>query len=455
MPYVERRGHSIRVKWWAGEYLPNGKKKYESASGPQPGIPFQDDDEAYDFGLDREYDVRHGTHVRQRDGNTPMKVYIWDWFQDQDLRPTSTRRYKSMLNARIEPHWGEHTVGGITAFEYQAWKRQLDTLVKAGKLAENYAGDLAKLFGTLMSDAVEPYRLRKSSPVVVKKRRGRYAKKTAEKKRPLEMSVLYQLACNAYTVWGYTGWVYMWHSAFTCMRPGESFGLTRDLTSPNWPAADPDRDRRLEGVERYGGTKPMHALRVQYQHQCIEGTHQLTGPKYDSHRTLVVAPFLHGMYGALLASHASPWTFTSMKGLPLLDTHFVQDYWYPIRGGSDERVPHHGHPARARIPAVPEMDGKRIYLLRHHGKAWLDEDGHCEVAVESFLGHEVAGLRGLYGNFTPTMERRIARMQQQRWEGFWKKQPQLWRPPFPTPLPVDQIAPSSPQVADQIAGPRR
>ncbi|GGM07862.1 hypothetical protein GCM10010099_24630 [Streptomyces cinereus] len=67
MPYVERRGRSIRVKWWGGEYKlghdgnATRTKKYESASGPEPGIPFEDEDEAYNYGLDREHDVRHGS----------------------------------------------------------------------------------------------------------------------------------------------------------------------------------------------------------------------------------------------------------------------------------------------------------------------------------------------------------------------------------------------------------
>ncbi|MGD6749141.1 hypothetical protein [Streptomyces sp. BH105] len=84
-----------------------------------------------------------------------------------------------------------------------------------------------------------------------------------------------------------------------------------------------------------------------------------------------------------------------------------------------------------------EMAGKRIYLLRHHHKETLDEDGHCEVAVETRMGHEVAGLRGLYGNLTPVMELRIHDALQERWEMFWKREGDLWCPPFPKPLPVD------------------
>ncbi|OKI02448.1 hypothetical protein A6A06_15525 [Streptomyces sp. CB02923] len=128
MPYVEWRGTTCRVKWWSGEYLENGRKKYESESG------FDDEEIAYDYGLDRGYEVRHGTRV-----------------------------------AKIR-------------------------------------GDILMLFGMLMTDAVQRYKVRTESPVPVPApRRGRYVKKVRKRKRPLAMGPVYQLAVNAYTVWGFTG----------------------------------------------------------------------------------------------------------------------------------------------------------------------------------------------------------------------------------------------------------
>ena len=126
MPYVEVRGSSIRVKWWGGDYVtgadskPTKRKKYESASGPQPGVPFESEDEAYNYGLDREYDVRHGKHIRRVDSKTLMKDYCWLWLEAQDLRDTSVTRYRSRLRARIIPYWGDHAVGDITTWEYEA-----------------------------------------------------------------------------------------------------------------------------------------------------------------------------------------------------------------------------------------------------------------------------------------------------------------------------------------------
>jgi hypothetical protein len=432
MPYVETRGGNIRVKWWALEYTESGKKKYESASGPESGVPFKDEDEAYNFGLDREYDVRHGKHISRIDSKTLMEEYCWQWHAAQDLRPMSMVRYKSRLRARIIPYWGTRAVGDITAWEYEAWKKSLKAAVAKGELSENYVDSLLGLFGIVMGDAVTKYKLRAESPVIVQRRRGKYQKKKREKKRPMQMAVLHQLACNAYAVWGYTGWVYMWTIPFTGMRPpGEMWGLRREYASPTWPASDPDPERRKESLERY---TEMPALRVQWQHQYVDGKRTLVEPKYESHRTLVLPPFLHQMHSALLASHRSPWVFPALDGSQM-GTQWHMAYWRYIRDGSPERVLRKDF-IRPEIPPVPEMTGKRIYLLRHWMKEMLEEDGHSRTAQETRMGHEVAGVEGLYANLTPGMERSIAASLQERWETFWSTGP-WWMPPFPNPLPLE------------------
>lgn len=445
MPYVEWRGGTCRVKWWAGEYLPSGNKKYESQSG------FTDEEAAYNFGLDREYDVRHGTHVSITDGAVLMREYCWAWWKAQDLRPASLSTYKSMLNAQIIPYWGNRRVADISTLEVDAWKRKLTSMATAGELSETYASDLVMLFGMLMDDAVERYQYRKSSPVLRERpRRGKYKKKRREKKRPLEMGTLYQLAVNAHTVWGFTGWTYIWTAAFTGMRPAEMYGLQRQFAFPAWPASDPDPERRAESVERYAADEPMPAIRVEWQHQWVEGVKALVEPKYESSRTLVIPPFLAQMHQALAASHDARWVFRSILGGDLLGARFDRDYWAPIRDGAPERSLRADF-VRPAIPAVEAMEGKRIYLLRHGHKEWLDEDGVARVASEARMGHEVAGVEGLYSNVTPKMELGIMEGMQERWDAFMDRPGGLWQPPFPSPLPV--AAPGA--VDSQVTGPHR
>ncbi|MFE4413675.1 hypothetical protein [Streptomyces sp. NPDC056821] len=113
-------------------------------------------------------------------------------------------------------------------------------------------------------------------------------------KRPLPFRAVHQLAVNAHTVWGYTGWAYIWTIAFTGMRPpGEMFGLQRGFSSPNWPQSEPDRALREEVLQRY---EKMPAIRVRYQTYTDDRRQVLAAPKYDSWRTLEIPPFLHEMH---------------------------------------------------------------------------------------------------------------------------------------------------------------
>lgn len=451
MPYVEARGNSIRVKWWGGEYKldagnkPTKTKKYESASGPGPGLKFQTEDEAYTFGLDREYEVRHGKAIPRASAQTRMADYSWVWFDASDLRIRSVKRYKSILKAVIVPYWQRWAVGEITPIDYDVWKRQV-----RAEYSENYASSVLSVFKMLMDDAVIKYKLRGESPVIEQRRRGRYVKRNMRRvKSELPIEAVHQLAVNAYHVWGYTGWVYVWTIAFQGLRPpGEMYGLQRGFASPCWPKSDPDRERLKEAQERYEG---MHVMRVQHQLYYGDDGPVLAGPKYDSYRSLVMPLFLHQMHEALLASHSSPWVFPSKMGKSLLGTSFARDYWRPIRDGSSEFKPKHkGYErfARPKLPAVPEMAGQDIYRLRHWHRELLDEPGAdiATVAKEARMGHEVAGMEGVYSKVTLAMEGRVVGYLAEVWEKRVVSAG-LWVAPFPTALPIDVAGVGFPQFS--------
>ncbi|WP_369355615.1 hypothetical protein [Streptomyces sp. cg2] len=144
MPYIEWRGNKCRVKWWAGEYLPNGRRKYEGKSG------FDDEDAARDYGLDREYEVRHGTAIKQRDSKRLTKDYCRDWYEAQELRPSSPSSYKSIIKVQILPYWNGRPVGEITTWEYEAWKKILNAAAARGEISKGYLGEILMVFGMLM-----------------------------------------------------------------------------------------------------------------------------------------------------------------------------------------------------------------------------------------------------------------------------------------------------------------
>ncbi|MET8694797.1 integrase [Streptomyces bauhiniae] len=452
MPYAEQRGNKWRVKWNTGKKHPEtGRWIYDGKSG------FNSRDDAINYGLDRESDIRNQRYTSRRDGAISMREYSKTWQQTIDVGHLRKRSVESISRLYIESYWGDTTLADIKASAYRAWELWLKDQSQVG---ERYRGEILLVFSMMMDDAVEDG-LRQASPVVKKKRRrGTYKKKPRERKRNMRIEDIHQLACNALSFWGFPGYVYVWTFAMTGMRPAELYGLRPEYCHPQWPASDPlndpteeDREERHEeDMERYGAAL-MPAIRVQWQHQRLEGVGEpgLYAPKYESRRTLVIPRFLAELLEMLLSSREreSEWVFTSVNSGPLINANFPYFYWRKFADGREEKkefervrlgkrqtVPS-WRPTPELLP-VERWRGKRQYLVRHGHKEWLDEDGHSRIAAESRMGHELAGVEGLYSNVTPAMERAIMETLQARWEGFVLTLPDGWEPPrSPRALPVD------------------
>lgn len=434
MPFVEWRGETCRVRWDTGRISPTtGRKIYDSKSG------FADEDEALNYGLDRESDIRNGRYISRRDGQMKVEQLTLTWLEVQDLAYDSIRAYRTAITAKINPYWGGKAVADVTVAGYDAWAKHIRATCSA-----NYAKNILMVFGMVMDYAVA-CELRKTSPIIKRPRRGKFVKKPRERKRNLDLGMVHRLALNAHQVWGYPGYVFFLTVPFTGMRRSELWGLRREFCSPTWPVSDPrgdveEQERYEDDMRRYGsGDGRMPALRVQWQHKWINGKPVLVPPKYESCRTLVIPPFLAEMFDTLLKSHDSEWAFPAMGGGPLIRANWSVSYYKPIACGADGRG---GRRPRSAVPAVPEWvlpDGKpkRLHLLRHGHKEWLQEDNIPEVASEARMGHEIQGVRGLYGNVTPGMEQRIAEVLQERWERFVGSMGAGRTPPSPKHLPND------------------
>ena len=410
--HIEWRGGTCRVKWWSGEYLPNGRKRYESKGG------FTDETAATEYGLDKLYEIRHGTYIPNRDGATLMTDWLTDWLTSLDVGVTTEKNYRSMVEAHIRPYFRRFTVKEVDVIAYRAFRKHIMGVVGAGR-----AANVLMVLGMVLDDAVP--RMIPVSPVERSRKRGKYKKKPRERKRDLALDVVEQLAVNAETLMGYPGYVLVWTMAMTGMRPGELFGLTREYCYPNWPGSDPrvnpeeEGDRYEDDMTRYGkGDGLMPAIRVERQVQHIRRQLLFMQPKYDSDRSLVVPPFVAEMLEKLLASHDRPWVFPAIKGGSLGSVAFDSEYWRLIADGVEAREGPGVRRPRPAIPEVPVFKGKRMYLLRHGHKAWLDEDGHSRFAVESRMGHEMQGVEGVYSSVTVAMELGIMRSLQERWETY-------------------------------------
>lgn len=440
MPYAEQRGSKWRVRWNTGKKHPDtGRWVFDSQGG------FDTRDDAIEYGLDRESDIRNDRYVSKRDGSLLMKDYGRTWPDTQDVGHLRLKALKSMIRLYIEPRWGDMPVGDIKASAYRAWELWLKDQPNVG---DGYRREILLTFSMMMDDAVDDG-MRQASPVQKRRRRGKYVKKKKERKRDMRMEDVHQLACNALLFWGFPGYVFEFMMPFTCMRPAELYALRREYCHPYWPASDPridpeEEERYDDDVERYAGDEPMPAVRVEWQHQREDGVLGLYPPKYMSRRTLVLPPFLAELLEMLLESHDFEYVFPSIHGGRLADANFSYAYWRKIADGLEARRKSEKGDGRTGswrwLPgweAVPGWKGKRMYLKRHGGKEWLDEDGHSRIAVESRMGHEVAGVEGLYANVTAPMERRIMESLQARWFRFVVTLPEDWMPDSPTPLPVD------------------
>ncbi|MEU5900667.1 integrase [Streptomyces venezuelae] len=441
MAYVEWRGNTCRVVWNTGAKDDRGKWIYDQQGG------FTDEAVAKNYGLDREADIRNDRYVSKRDGSLLMRDYCRTWPDTLDVGHLRDKAIRSMLRLYIVPRWGDTAVGDIKPSAYRAWKIQLKAKPNVG---DKYGEEILTVFSMLMDDAVDDG-LRAASPVPKGKRarRGKYKKKPRERKREMRIADVHQLACNALTFWGLDGFVFVWTMACTGMRPAELYALRRVYTHPAWPASDPlddpdehDRaERHAEDLERYGpGLMP--AVRVQWQHQRKDGALQTFPPKYESRRALVLPPFLTSLLGLLLASHDGEYVFRSVTGGLLANANFTYYYWRPIADGRDasadfERTrlgQRQTVASRRPLPEIPATSyaGKRLYLLRHGHKEWIDEDGHSRIATESRMGHEVAGVEGLYANVTTAMEQAIMDSLQERFERFLREE----KPELPDGSPI-------------------
>lgn len=440
MPYAEQRGTKWRVRWNTLKKHPEtGKWIFDQQGG------FDTRDEAVAYGLDRESDIRNQRYVSRRDGAVLMRDFCRTWPATQDVGHLRKKAILSMIRLYVEPRWGDTAVNDVKASAARAWKIWL---AEQPNIGDGYGREIFGVFSMMMDDAVEDGMIQ-SSPVQKKRRRGKYVKKKKERKRDMRIEDVHQLACNALQFWGLPGYVFVLTMATTGMRPAELYALRREYCHPHWPASDPRTDpdeevRYEEDMERYAGEDPMPAVRVEYQHQWKDSVLSLLPPKYDSHRTLVVPRFLAELLEMLLKSHDSEWVFPSINGGELAKANFTYHYWRKIADGQKARTPRSKGGGRGGswrvLPGwdpVKNWTGKRLYLLRHGHKEWIDEDGHSRIATESRMGHEVAGVEGLYANVTVQMEKRIMESLQARWLGFAVSLKPGWVPQSPTPLPVD------------------
>ncbi|MFI1580084.1 tyrosine-type recombinase/integrase [Embleya sp. NPDC020630] len=385
MPSTEKRGDGPRP--WRVRFINNDGER-DSASG------FETEDEAYDYGLDQETDIRRGVYHNPRRGEIPFRDYAKEWIDAHDVASTSEVSYRSRLNAVILPRWGGVAIGTITTLEVRSWVKSL----RRKGYSTNYIANVVMQLRMMLDDAVVDKYIT-YNPVEKKSRRGKVKPKEKAKTIFATPNQVAELAQRGQVLRGEMGEMIILTLAYTGMRLGELYGLLRT-------------DCNLLGKEY------ERSLTVARQFQYQGGERALPIPKYDSGRRIVLPPFLADRLSALLATHKSRFVFTAPEGGQLLTGgSFYDSFWHPATRGRPARPASRGHRALPALPGVTGLEGMVPHGLRHGHAVWLDEAGHPDVAIEERLGHETRTVKGTYRHATPSMERAIAEALQGWYEG--------------------------------------
>mgnify|MGYP000568228112 CR=1 FL=1 len=190
MPYIERRGEKIRVRW----KLANGKHSGGVDHNEETGEPFKTDDEAREYGKVQEARIRQG--LRKDRQRIKFGEWAFTWYAGQALEPSTMRTYRSLLQGHLMHRWEHEWLDDIHAEDMDPWER---SMIRAGYKPRT-ASDARSLMGNILGDAVPRYLDR--NPAARKRGKGRKGIKRVQAYQqsvkvwpsPLEMVLLAERA---------------------------------------------------------------------------------------------------------------------------------------------------------------------------------------------------------------------------------------------------------------------
>ncbi|MFJ7048992.1 hypothetical protein ACIQVC_37140 [Streptomyces sp. NPDC101112] len=348
----------------------------------------------------QEAKVQDGSYVDPKAGRMTMGDWAAKWLQMIEVDELSDGTYRSRVQAQILPRWENVAVADVKTSDHRIWMKDVRSRQK-----KTYANNIEMTFRMMMDDAVTEGLIGVNPVPAQRRRRGKYEPEESSEDdyvypNPLQVLLLSE---NARIIRGLVGEVFMLTKPYTGMRLAEMVALRREFC---W--VGPDRDPWDQHI------------RVEHQGHYLKGGFKLRPPKYHSHRTLILPPFLGDLIWKLLESHTSEWAFPSAWGKPIrTDDQFYGRFWSPIVEGHDALPQIRGRKSRPEIPAVEGLSGMVPHGARHAQRVWLDEDLVQEPALDERMGHKVRrGGSGVatYRHVTPAMRLQIAKKLQRRYE---------------------------------------
>jgi len=299
--------------------------------------------EARTFDAEIQQSLRSETYVDARAGKITLEEFANDWLDNHTCAPSTKAKYRSLLNAQINPALGALCLDQVTPYKVKTF------LGGTGKAASTVRS-IAALLSSLSLAAVEDERIKKSFiPARLALPRAK-----ADERVFLDSTQVQALVDAAED----RDKALIFTAAWTGLRWGELVGLKRDR------------------LDLDNGTIEVREALVD-----VAGTLSLSPPKTPGSRRVVR---LIKQNVGVLKQHVETYApgqytlvFTTDRGRPIRDDNWRKRVWKPLV---------------TSLPTVP--DNTRFHDLRHTHVALCIQAGMNLKSIQNRLGHSSIRVTG-------------------------------------------------------------
>lgn len=413
MAYPEKRpgGWTVRVK--VGVHPDTGKDVYRRISkDPATGKPFPTKNTAKTYGQDLEAEMRAGTWVDPRRGETTWNQW-WDaWITSQDIDDGTVVFYTSLYTNHIGPRWGDTPLGETRGVDITTWLKDLrDGTAETGpagkrrnrKYGPRTTEGIRKQMRLMLDDAVaEAMLTRNVLQIEARSRmRGRRTNRVRPQTRPklhVEPDDVIAIAVQLHGIAGPVAFVRTLLAGWTGLRPGEQAAIERG----NCKSAE--RKPRIVVDEDKGAIR-----------EYAKGPVEFGPPKGGVGREVLLSPSLALLLDDWLKA-VKMYLLPGPNG-PVWRRREWNERW---RIGCDGK--HEIKRVGRQFETLdtwqwpPIVSGLEFKGLRRAHNVWLTEDGVPEVVRAHRLGHAMSDeMQAAYSLVSASMERELLHSLERRW----------------------------------------
>lgn len=313
------------------------RARFRAPDGSEQSRSFRRKVDAERWLRDQEGKADRGLWTDPAAAKVPLSEYAEAWLAGRQLKPKSVATYRSLLDSRILPEFGEYQLRQISADAVRAWVAEM---VDEGLSASRISAARAVL-ASILGQAVEDGVLARNAAANVKT-----PSKQPRRQRFLTPDEVAKLAAACESRQKGAGGLVTF-LAWSGLRWGEATAL-------RWSDVDLGK-RRVK----------VHRAVSEVNGELIEGT-----PKTHEHRTVIVPR--HALPSGSSTTR-NGLVFTAPRGGYLRSAHFRTRVW---------------------LPAVTKvgLEGLVVHDLRDTAASLAISSGASIKAVQRMLGHKSAAM---------------------------------------------------------------